>query len=139
MPQVPSFEPRRRNARVGPVILPGGGRKGRVPPWPLGSQATREQRQLWGRLWRAPQAVAWERLGWTRVVARYVLVVIEAERGLDPKVLAQAVTLEDRLGLTPKAMRLLLWEVDQPPVGQPEPPVGVASLEDRRQRLAGGA
>jgi hypothetical protein len=75
-------------------------------------------------LWHTPQAVAWERLGWTRVVARYVLVVLAAEADLDAKVLAQAVVLEDRLGLTPKAMRLLLWEV--------------ASDEVTSQRQAGG-
>lgn len=139
MPQPPSFHPRSRNPRVGPLNLPGGGRRGRVPSWPLGSQVTQEQRQLWVRLWRTPQAVAWEHLGWTRVVARYVLVVLEAEHGLDPKVLAQAVALEDRLGLTPKAMRLLLWTVDHGGEQVEGAPAGVASLEDRRQRLAGGA
>jgi hypothetical protein len=111
MPQPPKFEPRRRNPRAGPMQLPAEGRRGRAPSWPLEAEPKAEQRRLWAKLWRTPQAVAWERLGWTRVVARYVLVVIEAEGELDSKLLAQAVALEDRLGLTPKAMRLLLWEV----------------------------
>jgi len=56
--------------------------------------------------------VAWERLGWTRTVARYCRVMVAAEsRDASPPLLGQAMALEDRLGLTPKAMRLLLWEV----------------------------
>ena len=35
MPQVPSFEPRRRNPRAGPLELPAEGYQGEVPPWPL--------------------------------------------------------------------------------------------------------
>lgn len=72
---------------------------------------TAAHRELWAELWRTPQAVAWDRLGWTRVVARYVLVTIEAEHELEAKALAEARQLEDRLGLTPKAMRTLLWSV----------------------------
>lgn len=111
MPQPPKFKPRRRNPRAGPMQLPAEGRKGRAPAWPLGAGLTDKGRELWRQLWRTPQAVAWERLGWTRVVARYALVVTAAEATLEPALLAQAVALEDRLGLTPKAMRLLLWEV----------------------------
>jgi hypothetical protein len=111
MPQPPKFDTRRRNPRAGPVQLPAEGRRGRPPVWPLSALPSAEQRALWAKLWHTPHAVAWDRLGWTRVVARYVLVVLEAEAELDAKVLAQAVVLEDRLGLTPKAMRLLLWEI----------------------------
>jgi hypothetical protein len=65
---------------------------------------------LWAQLWATPQAVAWDRLGYTRVVARYVRLLIAAER-LDKNALAESRQLEDRLGLTPKAMRMLLWEI----------------------------
>ncbi|HEV8653137.1 MAG TPA: hypothetical protein VG276_28025 [Actinomycetes bacterium] len=118
MPTVPKFEPRRRNARVGPVKLPPEGRKGRAPTWPLDTVLTVEQRKLWAKLWRTPQAVEWQRLGWTRVVARYVRVVLWAEETLDSKDLAQASALEDRLGLTPKAMRLLLWTIGDDDAGE---------------------
>jgi hypothetical protein len=68
--------------------------------------------RAWADLWHTPQAVAWERLGWTRTVARYCRVMVAAEKKNAPAaLLAQAVSLEDRLGLTPKAMRLLLWEI----------------------------
>jgi len=109
MPQPPSENPVRRNARVGPVVLPAEGRKGATPPWPLQMVAPAEL-ELWRELWATPQAVMWERLGWFRVVARYARCAIAAE-DLNKDALAEARQLEDRLGLTPKAMRLLLWTV----------------------------
>jgi hypothetical protein len=50
-------------------------------------------------------------MGWIRTVARYCAVMVMAEATVNPQLLAQATALEDRLGLTPKAMRLLLWEI----------------------------
>jgi hypothetical protein len=69
------------------------------------------EKAAWASLWHTPQAVAWERLGYTRVVARYCRCMVAAEEELDNKLLAEARQLEDRLGLTPKSMRLLLWTV----------------------------
>lgn len=67
---------------------------------------------MWTQLWSCPQAVAWEELGWVRTVARYARIAIAAER---PKAIAavmgEARQLEDRLGLNPKAMRSLAWEI----------------------------
>jgi hypothetical protein len=73
---------------------------------------TAAEREAWAQLWATPQAVAWEQLGWVRTVGRYCRVMVEAEkRDATAALLAQAVALEDRLGLTPKAMRLLLWQI----------------------------
>lgn len=110
MPATPKFDPVRRNSRVGPLKLPAGGRQGPTPPWPIPGGTTVAILKLWHDLWHTPHAVAWERLEWTRVVARYCMTVDAAEQ-LDPKMLAEARQLEDKLGLTPKAMRLLLWEI----------------------------
>jgi hypothetical protein len=110
MPMPPKPDPVRRNARVGPQVLPAEGRRGLAPNWPLAGGASSDEAYLWAELWATPQAVAWERLGWTRVVARYCRVAIVAE-GLNKDALAEARQLEDRLGLTPKAMRLLMWTV----------------------------
>lgn len=105
------FNPQRRNARVGPLILPAEGREGPPPSWPLDSINAAEA-EAWIQIWRAPQAVAWEALGWTRTVARYCRIMVEAEApGAKADVRTAAVALEDRLGLTPKSMRLLLWAV----------------------------
>lgn len=107
----PSQDPVRRNARSGPLKLPAEGRKGGPPPWPLATQSLGED-TAWAQLWATPQAVAWERLGWTRTVARYCRIMVAAEHpDASPAVMAQATALEDRLGLTPKSMRMLLWEV----------------------------
>ena len=66
--------------------------------------------ELWRDLWATPQAVAWERLNWTREVAQYVRWKVKAELGdLDSS--KEARQLGDRLGLTPLAMLRLRWEV----------------------------
>jgi hypothetical protein len=74
----------------------------------------REQRKLeaalWKDLWRLPQAVAWERLGWLRDVAQYVRHKTFGELG-DLDHAKEARQWSDRLGLTPMAMLRLRWEV----------------------------
>lgn len=112
MPNPPKVDPQRGHRGRGPLRLPAEGRDGEVPPWPLPGDPDEDEMRAWCALWATPQAVAWERLGWTRTVARYCRVMVAAEsRDASPPLLGQAMALEDRLGLTPKAMRLLLWEV----------------------------
>jgi hypothetical protein len=111
MPQPPKFDPVRKRGS-GPVRLPAEGRQGEPPPWPLAGRGTAAERRVWVDLWHTPQAAVWERLGWTRTVARYCRLMVMAEkRDASPALQAQVTALEDRLGLTPKAMRLLLWEI----------------------------
>lgn len=101
---------RRRNAAVGKTLLPAGGRPGFAPAWPLGS----DEPDVWADLWATPQASAWERFGWTRVVARYALLLGRSEDAEAPAaILGEVRQLEDRLGLNPKSMRSLLWEVTE--------------------------
>jgi hypothetical protein len=108
----PNPNARRRNARPAFRRLPSAGRRGELPAWPLSSRASAAERGLWAELWASPQAVAWEELGWIRTVARYTRITIAAER---PRaiaaVMSEARQLEDRLGLNPKAMRSLGWEI----------------------------
>jgi hypothetical protein len=99
----------RRNARPGVTMLPAKGRQGDAPDWPLDGITVGEA-QLWRELWATPQAVAWESFGWTRVVARYCRCVIVAEE-LNKDAMSEARQLEDRLGLTPKSMRMLMWQI----------------------------
>ncbi|SBV27554.1 hypothetical protein GA0070620_3078 [Micromonospora krabiensis] len=118
MPQPPKHDPARRNARVGPVLLPAEGRKGEPPVWPLPGKMSGAEREAWAQLWATPQAVAWEQMGWTRTVARYCRVMVAAEKtDATAALLAQVTALEDRLGLTPKSMRLLLWQIASDEVG----------------------
>jgi hypothetical protein len=106
----PKFDPVNRRARTGPLRLPKGGRQGPTPPWPISGGARVAVLRLWEEIWHTPHAAAWERLEWTRVIARYCLMCVAAEEG-DYKAMAEARQMEDKLGLTPKAMRLLLWEI----------------------------
>jgi len=131
MPQPPKFQPRRRNARNGPVTLPAGGRSGPPPKWPLPGKPTAQEAAGWRELWATPQSVAWESLGWIRTVARYCRAMIAAEQpGAQAPLLGQVTALEDRLGLTPKAMRLLLWQIggDQ---AEEEVAEGVVDIRER--------
>lgn len=97
----PNPDARRRNARVGTVKLPAEGRKGAPPEWPFGGKAP----TMWAALWAKPQAVMWERQQIVHVVARYCLLLSDLDQA------AEVRQLEDRLGLNPKAMRTLMWEV----------------------------
>lgn len=100
---------RRRNVSVGKTLLPANGRVGETPAWPFMAVA---EPDVWAELWSTPQASAWEHQSWTRVVARYAMLLEEVEQP-DAKgtILAEVRQLEDRLGLNPKAMRSLLWEI----------------------------
>jgi hypothetical protein len=111
---------RRRNKTSTRMALPAEGRKGRAPKWPLMLAEGRDEdaskllrkleAALWRDLWKLPQAVAWERLGYTREVALYVRHQVSAELGsLDHA--REARMRSDRLGLTPTALRSLQWEI----------------------------
>ena len=70
----------------------------------------RVESELWMDLWKLPQAVEWERAGWTREVAQYVRWEARAEQG-DLDAAKEARQRGDRLGLTPLAMLRLRWKV----------------------------
>lgn len=100
----------------------------------------REQRKLeallWKDLWRLPQAVQWERLGWTRDVAQYVRHKVMAELG-DLDGAREARQWSDRLGLSPVAMLRLRWEVvsDETAERRQARQVAPAAPATPRQRL----
>lgn len=106
----PADQVRRRNAPAANTVkLPPEGRAGDAPTWPLAGDAP----ETWVELWATPQAAAWERLGWTRVVARYVhiLELCEQPESMTAALLSEARQMEDRLGLTPMSMLRLRWEI----------------------------
>lgn len=106
----PVDQRRRRNAPTANTVkLPPEGRVGETPTWPLPGSAP----STWDELWSTPQAAAWERLGWTRVVARYVhiLTLCESPESMTAALLGEARQMEDRLGLTPMSMLRLRWEI----------------------------
>ena len=111
----PNPNARRRNVRTGPMRLPSEGRSGPAPAWPLWAppkspEHGQAELRLWRELWAMPQAVAWERMQCEREVAMHTRWSVLAECG-DPKAAVEARMLADRLGLTPKALRTLMWEI----------------------------
>ena len=128
----PKKNARRRNYRPDWVTLPGTGRPGAPPDFPIAPAVDDDGvvhdhpdalPDLWADLWATPQADQGERLGWTRVVARYALLVLATEtpRRRNGKTLEEVRHLEDRLGLTPMAMKRLQWEVGPAAVEDDEP------------------
>lgn len=141
------------------VTLPREGRSGRVPAWPLSrpekpTATSRRELVIWGRLWRTPQALAWDKVGTDHdQIAFYVRYVVEAEQS-DATVGVRNLVRQyaDGLGLTAAGMRMLKWRIGQPPKAQPAPaadavepapkgaaskPAPVASTRDRLKLLAG--
>lgn len=121
MPGPPPKSPdQRRRRNAGPTLtkLPAAGREGPPPPWPL-SKATVAEVKFWAEAWATPQAVAWEKLGWARTVARYVRLAVQAEKPKAPATIcSEARQMEDRLGLTPMSLLRLQWTiVEDDPVG----------------------
>ncbi|PPF56079.1 hypothetical protein C5B94_03935 [Clavibacter michiganensis] len=95
--------------------LPRGGRKGAAPAWPITGV---RRPATWAELWKTPQSAAWEELGINRTVARYALLLQQAERpGALASIQNEVRQLEDRLGLTPMAMLRLHWELSADEVG----------------------
>lgn len=100
----------------------------------------REQRKLeailWKDLWALPQAVMWERLGWTRDVAQYVRHKTLGELG-DLDSAKEARQWSDRLGLSPMAMLRLRWVVvaDETAVRRTERAAPVAATPQQRLRV----
>lgn len=126
----PAEQRRRRNAAPGTVQLPGEGRSGPAPAWPLDGKPP----SVWTSLWSKPQAVAWERFHLIDVVARYALVRMHADRRVaHPSILGEARQLEDRLGLSPMAMLRLRWEISELPPGPAAGSGSVTSLSDYRE------
>lgn len=103
---------RRRNAPLANTrILPADGREGDPPAWPLKTGPEDNEARIWEDLWGTPQAVAWEQLGYHRIVARYARMLALAEEKLQATLLGETRSLEDRLGLTPMSMLRLRWEI----------------------------
>jgi hypothetical protein len=132
VPNPPKLDPARGPRGRGIIQLPSGGREGETPDWPLPEPASAEETAAWEDLWRLPQAAMWEKQRIVRTVARYCRMLVQAEQ-LDAKASlhAQVTAMEDRLGLTPKAMRLLLWEITTDEVAAKRAEHAAADARDR--------
>ena len=112
------------------TILPAEGRGGPPPEWPLTEPSLREA-ELWGQLWRKPQALMWERYGQELEAALYVRRLTEAEL-MDSRVNLSTLVRQmgDSLGLTTPGMRANRWRITS------EEPAQTAGAERRTTRAA---
>lgn len=93
---------------------------------------------LWKELWQTPQAVAWERLRWTREVALYARLQVHAEIG-DMEAGKEARQWSDRLGLNPTAMLRNRWKIaDAAAAKSAAPRARTTSAKDRLSVITGG-
>ncbi|MEU0733847.1 hypothetical protein [Streptomyces lavendulocolor] len=132
----PDPEALRRERDAGEwTVLPSEGRQGEPPAWPLLGQSEREA-ELWGRLWRKPQALMWERFGQELEVALYVRRLAEAE---EPDARVNLSTLvrqmADSLGLTTPGMRSNRWRITRDEEPRPAAGRAVAPRASARSRL----
>lgn len=134
----PKMNAVRRNIRPDWVRLPIEGRKAPAPKWPLG-KASPAELAVWREVWALPQALMWEKFRWFRTVARYVRILQRAE-ALDAgrDAMSEARQLEEHLGLTPKAMKSLMWVVVDDEVAARRDDRGAAgeSAAAKRQKSA---
>lgn len=109
----------RPSDKDGWTSLPSEGRSKPAPAWPLAAPTISEddgvdpegrELEVWKRIWKSAQAVAWERNGSELEVALYVRHLVQAERG-DMKAAAEARQWSDRLGLNPASMLRLRWKI----------------------------
>lgn len=110
----PNPHARRRNKRPDWVTLPAGGRSGPTPKWPLKGRTPAG----WVDLWKLPQAVMWERDNAVLQVATYLTVRNAAHSALaagepNAALLSELRQMEDRLGLSPMALKRLQWQIDE--------------------------
>lgn len=116
----------RRNLPSAFVELPMEGYQGPIPEWPLDDVSEQELRR-WERVWRSAQAAQWVRLHVDLTVARYVRLVLAVESATGNNIataqtLNTVTALEDRLGLSPKALQLLSWKVTDDEVAERRAP-----------------
>ena len=113
---------RRTNAPVIPTtVLPPEGRKGHAPKVPPFITLGKVGRAYWQYIWHTPQAAAWAP-GMEVAVARRAELEDLWSETKDTRYLGELRQLEDRLGLTPRAMAQLRWTIGEPEAteqGQP--------------------
>ena len=113
----PKHPSQRLRANAAPMMmqLPSEGYQGPIPEFPF-DRASKPELERWEEVWRLPQAAAWIKMRITLVVARWVRNCLLVENDNHTTVAiahlhAEIRQLEDRLGMSPLALRRLLWEI----------------------------
>lgn len=94
------------------VGLPAEGRPGPAPKMPDREWAS-STREWWARLWATPQATQWaeDDPEIARLALLHQTIWHESPNGPSPGLLSEMRQIEDRHGLSPKAMLQLRWKI----------------------------
>lgn len=134
----PRDQRRRRNATPGFVQVDPSPRTEPAPEWPLDVPAiplyAEREQERWKELWSLPQAREWERIKCFSSVALYVRleVLVMYDVTTNPKLLTELRQLDNAIGVTPKAMLGLHWEIPQVQPDDEAQPVATLHSVDRR-------
>lgn len=137
----PDGQRRRRNVAAHQWrYLPDGPSGLEPPPMPakvLKGAWSNEAKRAWAAWWNSPMAHVWTDAD-TVALRRALLLVneITAGRSVEHGALT---ALEDRLGLTPKARRMLQWEIDRATAAAPAAKPKKERTGDPRLRMVGGS
>lgn len=111
----------------------------KAPPLPAKSPVwLKETREWWKTIWASPMAAVWLPSD-VAVLVRLARIIEADNRGeAAASMLAEARQLEDRFGLSPRARRLLQWEVAKASaaVAEPEAKTTAAEPTPAAERLA---
>jgi hypothetical protein len=137
-PPDPAALRRDRKTDAAWTMLPAQGREGDPPAWPLTAGSAREA-ELWGMLWRTPQAAQWDRLGQVLEVALYVRRLAEAEEPGSATALGTLVRqMADALGLTIPGLRVNRWKIatDEVAAKREQKAAAAVAVPSARNRFA---
>ena len=130
----------RRDSKTEWTQLPGSGRTGEPPKLPNRRPAwLKATREWWTWLWSTPQATQFSESDQTLIRMAELVDTIKAG-GAPASLFGELRQLEDRYGLTPKAMVQLRWMIVDEPDEPAVQPAGTVDLtEERRKRREAAA
>lgn len=103
--------------------LPAGGRQGKPPALPPKRPGwLKATRAWWATIWASPMAIAWLPADVPALVRLARLIEYDLRGDGEKETWSEIRQLEDRFGLSPKARRLLMWEVSNTPGQTPDEP-----------------
>lgn len=117
-------------------VLDEAGRKGKLPGWPLTPAASKREQSVWSKLWKLPQAIAWESNRSEFEVALYVRRFCEAEQRNTATNLSTLVRqMADSLGLTTVGLRSNRWRIGPPVAKATSSGAGAGGRGGSRERF----
>lgn len=113
------------------VELPAEGREGDPPSLPKGRRWPSATKVAWATLWAKPQATQWDPSGSSLHGWAWLHAELQGGRRSPPSLLSEMRQIEDRHGLSPRAMKTMRWHIPDEQVAPTDSP---RSPRPRRRR-----